>query len=266
MPRKKKTGVCHICGNYGKLSFEHVPPQKAFNSSRRVVIVGFDNMVSLGPDDVPKGPIQQRGAGDHTLCESCNNTTGTWYAADFIQWCYQGMDVLQRTNFNPSIFIFHHLYPLRILKQIVTMLFSVNDQDKFRQAFPELAEFVLNKEKRYLPPRFRFFTYFNPGDRFRYNGLSSKIDLETGRVTALTEISYPPFGYVMTLDTDPPDRRLLEISHFARYRYNDFRSMELKPPVLPTATYWPGDYRTRKEVREQAAESSAYQQDWIDHP
>lgn len=171
------------------------------------------------------------------------------------------MDVLQRTGFNPSMFTLHYLLPLRILKQIVTMFFSVNDENAFRQAFPELVEFVLNKDKRYLPPKFRFFVYFNPGDRFRYSGLSARADLDTGKVNTLTEISYPPFGYVMTVDSEPPDDRLLEITHFSRYRYQDFKVMDLKPPVLPTATYWPGDYRTREEVRQQAAESIAQQQD-----
>lgn len=261
MPRRKREGVCHICGSYGKLSFEHVPPRKAFNDGRRVVVVGFDNMVSLGPDDEPKGPIQQQGAGRYTLCEKCNNNTGSWYGAAFVKWCHQGMSVLKRTNFRPNTFTLHYLPPLRILKQIVTMLFSVNDKDAFRQAFPELVEFVLNKDNRYLPSKFRFFIYFNTGDKFRYNGLSAKADLNTGSVETLTEISYPPFGYVMTVDSEPPDESLLEITHFSQYQYDDFKLMDLRPPVLPTATFWPGDYRTKEEVREQAAEANEQQQD-----
>lgn len=27
-------GICHICGNDGKLSYEHVPPEAAFNNHR----------------------------------------------------------------------------------------------------------------------------------------------------------------------------------------------------------------------------------------
>jgi hypothetical protein len=77
MARKKIIDVCHICGVNGKLSFEHVPPRAAFNN-RRVVKVGFDDAAHLGPDQVPRGQIQQRGAGAYTLCESCNNWTGNW--------------------------------------------------------------------------------------------------------------------------------------------------------------------------------------------
>ncbi len=27
-------GICHICGDYGKLFFEHIPPEAAFNNHR----------------------------------------------------------------------------------------------------------------------------------------------------------------------------------------------------------------------------------------
>jgi hypothetical protein len=32
MGKRTKNGRCHICGNVGELSFEHVPPEKAFNN------------------------------------------------------------------------------------------------------------------------------------------------------------------------------------------------------------------------------------------
>jgi hypothetical protein len=35
MSRRPVIGTCHICGDHGKLSFEHVPPKEAFN--KRVV-------------------------------------------------------------------------------------------------------------------------------------------------------------------------------------------------------------------------------------
>jgi hypothetical protein len=73
----------------------------------------------------------------------------------------------------------------------------------------------------------------------------------------LSEITFPPFGYVLTLDSAPLDRRLLEITHFSRYRYDEFRVLELRPPVLDTPTSFPGDYRTPQVFREQVAEAEA---------
>ena len=258
MSRKKVEGTCHICGAHGKLSFEHVPPKSAFND-QRIVTVGYETMINLGPYERPSGRIQQRGAGEYTLCPSCNNNTGGWYAKDFAKWCEQAADVLIKTDFNPKIFTPHYIYPLRVLKQIVTMFFSVNDKDAFRKSNPELVEFVLNPKRSYLPPKYRFFIYFNRGnetDRFRYLGIAAQVQLDVStRPVVLSEIAFPPLGYMLTIDSDPPDRRLTEITHFSRYSYDDFRMIQLNPPVLPTVMPFHGDYRTAEEVEQQAAKS-----------
>lgn len=260
MAKRQVTGTCHICGVEGKLSFEHVPPKSAFND-QRVVTVGYETAINLGPYERPSGKILQRGAGAYTLCAPCNNKTGRWYAKDFATWCVQAADVLIKTDFNPKIFTLHYIYPLRVLKQIVTMFFSVYDKDAFRKAHPELVEFVLSPKRMYLPPKFRFFVYFNRGDetdRFRYLGISSQLGLSFDtRPTVMSEIAFPPLGYLLTVDSAPPDRRLTEITHFSRYAYDDFKVVELNPPVLPTVMPFPGDYRTAEEVAEQAARSEA---------
>lgn len=61
----------------GQLSFEQVPPEAAYNDEPVYVITG--DMFSIGPDEDLRGRIQQRGAGGHTLCISCNSRIGHWY-------------------------------------------------------------------------------------------------------------------------------------------------------------------------------------------
>jgi hypothetical protein len=51
MGKRTRTGKCHICGNTGQLSFEHVPPESAFN----------DKPIIMKPFEGGKGKIQQRG-------------------------------------------------------------------------------------------------------------------------------------------------------------------------------------------------------------
>jgi hypothetical protein len=254
MSRKKKViGICHICGNFGDLTFEHTPQKKAFNN-RPVIKVKFEEAISLGPEEITNGPIQQGGIGAHTLCHKCNNNTGSWYGSWFVDWCYQGMDILIRSGGKPSLIYMNYVFPLRILKQIVTMFFSVNP-DSFAKANPELVRFVLNRDAKYLPPKYRFFVYYNTTGKFRFSGIVGKADIYNGKFTLMSEITYPPFGYLMTIDSEPPDGRLFEITHFARYSYNDFKVMNLKLPVLPTHLAYPGDYRTKEEILEQAARS-----------
>ena len=40
MSEETHCGICHICGEYGKLSFEHIPPKNAFNAKRAKVYDG----------------------------------------------------------------------------------------------------------------------------------------------------------------------------------------------------------------------------------
>jgi hypothetical protein len=251
MARKRPKGTCHICGQYGPLSFEHIPPRKAFND-RRVIIVQFEDAIRLGPYEVAKGPIQQRGTGDYTLCPKCNNRTGHWYGSRFVDWCYQGMSILIRAGGKPSLIYLHYVFPLAVLKQIITMFLSVN-ATTFGKANPELVRLVLDRDAKYLPPGYRFFVYFSTTGKFRFSGLSGRLRVPSGEITLMSEITYPPFGYLMTIDSKPPDRRLFEITHFSRYDYNEFKIMTLKLPVLPTHLACPGDYRTKDEILEQAA-------------
>ena len=85
MSKKKILGKCHLCGSYGELTFEHVPPRAAFNN-RPVIPMSHDQAFNLRPEESPKGPIQQRGMGGYTLCSNCNNRTGHWYGSSFVDW------------------------------------------------------------------------------------------------------------------------------------------------------------------------------------
>ena len=71
----------------------------------------------------------------------------------------------------------------------------------------------------------------------------------------MSEIAFPPMGYLMTIDSDPPDPRLIDISLFGKYQFSDRRSISLKLPVLPVYTFVPGDYRNRDTAEREAAES-----------
>ena len=158
------------------------------------------------------------------------------------------MATLERSGGQPSLIYLNYVFPLRVLKQIVTMCFSVNNAS-FHTLHPELVHFVLNRDSRFLPPAYRFFVYYNVEGRPRATGGGIGIlNIKTGKSTIISEITFPPFGYVMTIDSEPPDQRLFEITHFARYSYSDFRVMTLQLPVLPTHVAIPGDYRTKAEI------------------
>lgn len=254
-----KLGICHICGQETDLSFEHIPPKKAFNN-RPIITAKFEDIISLGPDEIPKGKVQQKGSGGYTLCENCNNLTGAWYAKQFINWCYQGIDILIKSEGKPSLTHLYNLFPLPILKEIIAMFLSVNSIE-FRNKHEELAKFVLNKEKKYLPPEYQFYIYFNISNFNRMIGMTGKIHyldetLNSSKLILMSEITYPPFGYVFTYNSPSPDERLVNISHFSRYDYFEFKQFAMEIPVLPIHLWFPGDYRTKEEILEQSKTSN----------
>ncbi len=131
------------------------------------------------------------------------------------------------------------------------MLFSVNHA-RFQGVNKELVRFVLNRNKIGFPKKYRFFTYFNTSPQFRAMPITGLMKRERGRQPILiSEFSYPSYGYVMTIDSEPPDDRLFEITHFARYEYCELAELGLDLPVLPVHTPFPGDYRTKEEINKQ---------------
>lgn len=66
----------------------------------------------------------------------------------------------------------------------------------------------------------------------------------------LVEFALPPFGYVLTVAGKPLDSRPVDISWFTACAYDEKRPVNLDHiPVLPTHEPFPGDYRTRDEIR-----------------
>ena len=245
--RKHIVGKCRLCGDHTKLSFEHVPPKAAFND-RPVVNASIEKLIKKDTDlDNFSGKTLQRGAGSYTLCEKCNSLTGARYGSAYVDWIYQVSIVLLFSKGEPSLYYPYRIFPLRVIKQIICMFFSANGE-KFREAQQDLVRFVLNREGRFLEPHIRIYCFYNPSARSRQSGVSGVLNFKTHSQKIISEIVFPPMGYVMSLNRISPDERLFDITFFSKYQYNDWKEFSLMLPSLPIYTYLPGDYRSKKEV------------------
>jgi hypothetical protein len=250
-------GTCCICGAYGKLSFEHVPPRRAFND-HGVFEADVKRMLEGGwaPGVKPDGRINQKGAGRSTLCDPCNNKTGSWYGTPYITVAKQAMELLYRSGGNISLAYPYGMYPLRFLKQVVTMFLSACGPS-FQEKNPHLVRFVLNRETRVLPPKFQFLAYLHHPDStaMRQSGLTGVV--RPGKTHVFSEIAFPPFGLIMSVDGHAPiDQRLCNITHLHAYDYRAWDIVYLSLPVLHVTTVLPGDFRTVAEVKRDIAENS----------
>ena len=247
--RKEIIGNCCICGDYEKLTEEHVPPRKAFNNNR-YYIAAIDNENPFST--VGKKKFGQGGIKYFSLCARCNNNTGSWYADDYIKWCYYGIQIIQRSGGKTTLYHINEIYPLRIIKQIIVMFFSING-DFLSQQYPYLTKFVLDKNTKNLPPEIQVFAYFNIEGNPRYNSFSVVGDFSNSANSLnISEFTFPPYGFVLSFDDKTkPSNHLREITHFADFSYNTKWDVDLDLETLPTWMPYPHDYRSKKEIQDQ---------------
>jgi hypothetical protein len=257
--KKQHFGICHLCGIDGKLSFEHVPPESAFNN-QRILRSTFEQMLAKENLDGLEGRQQQRGAGAYTLCEKCNNNTGLWYVPAFGDWAQQAMKIVLGTRCRPSLEYPFNLFPLRVLKQVVCMFFSVNGT-YFHKAHPELVRFVLNKESKEFPEYVRVYAFYTFSNRFRsagVTGVAKGIGSGQSSIHTFSEVTFPPFGFVLTIHSDPPEKGFCNISSFSQFDYKHWRcGITMRLPLMPIYTHFPGDYRTREQTLADFAQNEA---------
>lgn len=259
MLRSNKKGKCHICGKSGRLTYEHVPPRKAFNSNKAFVYYGkkiLENNSKGFPWEISsriKGRQLQRGIGAYTLCERCNNNTGAWYANAFVEYIQKGYIETNNRKFTPNSWVkitLNNIYPLRVIKQIMTMFFSVNNPN-LSDAHEELREFVLSKERKGISEKnIGFYLYIFQGDILKRLGniVIGGIHSDPFKTRIVSEISTPPFGLV--LEFQPKDKKgFCDITFFANdFDYDKRATIELIIPVYESNSWFPLDYRTKKQV------------------
>jgi hypothetical protein len=256
---KQHRGICHLCGTDGKLSFEHVPPQSAFNN-QPVLRSTFEQVLEKENLDEIQGRQQQRGVGAYTLCEKCNNDTGAWYVPAFSEWAAQAMRIVIGTRGAPSLEYPFNLFPLRVLKQVICMFFSVNGT-YFHKAHPDLVRFVLNKQSNEFPGSVRVYAFYALSNRFRSAGVTGLVKGfggEGSKIHTFSEVTFPPFGFVLAVHSDPPQSGLCEISGFSQFSYQDWRcGISMRLPLMSIYTGFPGDYRTREQVMADFSQTQA---------
>ena len=131
----KKKGFCHICGEYVELTFEHIPPKQSGNCSQvneisgDVLMACFADIERL-PWDLKglKYKQKQKGMGKHTLCQRCNNNTGSWYGEDYVIFSNTMAALLAKERPQPNMGVSFtiEMRPLNFIKQVLSLFCSIN--------------------------------------------------------------------------------------------------------------------------------------------
>ncbi len=234
----KRKGKCRLCGKDKELTFEHVPPKAAFNSSP-VYFQDKDNLLNKSSYQYGGRKRSNNGAGGYHLCTSCNNKTGSWYANDYVEFAKMGTFVMTRQVYaNHFICAEYEIRPLNVLKQILTMFVALESSNKLIKT-PQLREYLLDRNNNNYPTNIRVLMYMTSSIQLRNALLSSNMD---GYMRTFGEVSYTPFGFHISIDSPTINRPFCDITFFSKFYFNEEATVKLPLRYLIPRGLLPGMY------------------------
>lgn len=248
---KKHIGKCALCGKEDKMSFEHIPPRSAFNSShaKPVTIGAILRGQKKYPWDIEgmKYVNQQRGMGVFSICESCNKLTGSWYGQEDRNFAQRGMGVVTAKLGDEYHSVeFEKVYPLRFIKQIISMFCSINPDANM----DDLRKFVLDRYATGInKKKYRLCMYFTRSVTRKSSGLMATANIQSGDVILHSEIVACPFGFLLYFDpSENVKLQGFDITTLADCLYDEKCNIKM-PLIFNEVNNWiPYDYRSKEEI------------------
>ncbi|KAA8473718.1 hypothetical protein BDE36_0202 [Arcticibacter tournemirensis] len=231
---------CALCGKHELLTFEHIPPQCAFNN-KAIFVQSHEHLTEENSYLYGKMKKSQRGFGKQSLCASCNNSTGNWYVKDFCSFAEQGMKILKDNKVPEYIQGNYIIKPQNVIKQILIMFLAADSLGAIRDS-PGISEYLLNRESMAWPEKVNIYLYSNSSPKKRMLGYCIVGDIGAQGVYKWSEINYQPFGYFFTYDSPPPNEFMINISDFSKVPYNIEKSVQITTAYLKVENMLIGHY------------------------
>ncbi len=257
-PLEGGDGHCRLCGVYGPLTYEHIPPRAAGNFTRRrfVNVLQWAQHADLAVFPRSGWTPQQRGEGAHLLCAGCNHVLShKSYVAAYVHAAAVFMRHLhdraapKRSDrfFGPVEVQVAGIDIGRVARQVIAMMLCLSGSPALGSTYPQLREFVLNGEPCPLPDGFRLEWGLTSGTRCRVM-LPVATTLSDGSAWAQIEFAFAPFVWVLRYGSDRPVHPLGDVSSWTTHPVGKTTSIRVKTSVVPTVSPFPGDYRTEEEL------------------
>ncbi len=251
MSKLSEYDTCCICGKQSKLSFEHTPPQKAFNSFRSQEFQALP-LLTEGKY-FKKGKLKQKGVGSHSLCSMCNNKTGEFYGAEYKKWATILSNDMKQRNLSdnrmfgkpkPIEIIIQDAHPLRFFKQVIAIFCSRNGKN-FQRNQPDLRDYLLQKDSQNFPFHLSVYMYLTTELILFNTGIVGL--LENGRNYVFSEFIHYPFGFCLFIG-NVLKLPLTDVTYFNEYAYGESTDIHMEIPIINRKIPRPADYRTDYEV------------------
>lgn len=258
--RRGSIGPCHVCGQTGPLTFEHIPPRSAGNSNARRAL-GLETSLAHPIGELPsRGWVSmQRGVGLYSTCARCNNFGGSTYVPCYLdftasvvkaleQWATQ-TDSAGRFEVPEKLRMsMQRIHPGGIVRQVLFMLLAASGSNGLSSRYPMLREIVLDQLTASLPPGMALrLTLLPANQRSRVQHVAAEANFDAGRERALVEVAFTPFAWLLEIG-DPSDREAFDVSSWTEIPPEEERQIELVTTVGSIVTVIGGDYRHRWEI------------------
>ncbi len=203
-----KEGRCLLCGEVGKLTFEHTPPRAAFNSDPARFFEGAELLKERG-----RYTPSQRGIGKRCFCANCNSFLGTTYAKEYISWANQAHSLLARLDDGPlGTYLFWGNCNL-FAKQLLAIIVA-SSGPSFCDNNSIIRDLILDPRRCASRLPFSLNLAYYKGNSFRQSGVFGRFNSDSGRQEIGCEFAYYPFHIYLALDGGCSDGRFTDLTYF----------------------------------------------------
>jgi hypothetical protein len=242
-------GICKLCKLDKELTYEHIPPQSAFNKNTKFYRIQSTEYFQkakeyLSGDLKPKTRKEQGGVGDYCLCRDCNGYLGSKYVRDYKKLAEISYSIIKLyPNAKCYEYEISEINLLKFIKQIISIFICCNDIN-FTDDYPGLIEFVVDEKSNNLPERYQLYMYLNDKGNLRSGNLNY-----LSEYGAICEFTFMPFGFVLNIDNPNQIMELSKITNFKNFNPS-LKSTEklISLNKYPTIYPFPLDYRSIEQI------------------
>jgi hypothetical protein len=246
-----KVGQCHLCGEVRELTYEHVPPKKAFNNSGEY----FSYTMDTSTKRWRKYSEHPYGIGSYTLCGPCNNNTGGGYAQAYVEFAKIAAKKVDSIPYRTPCDFHFKGFPDRIFKQILVMLCSTSGPG-LSENNQWLRRLILNKKSVDFPKDARLYMYLVDQNAKLATGVAGRLQLSASSLTVVTEVVHWPIGAFLSFSelsrNECKEKYITDITDWGRRYCNRATPTSVTLFKNHRATAYPLDFRSKEEVEKEA--------------
>ncbi len=247
-------GHCWLCNQFGKLSKEHIPPEKAFNDCPLLLMKVDERRTKAGVLEWALDR-RQRGVYFRNLCEVCNSKYGSLYGGAYVDLVKRIAERIGDVQDFHRISILGVERPLAILKQVMLQFVTANGPG-FVRANDWVAPFIRSRTNTTIPKDIGIYLFASNRQGMRKTGVSAHMDLNmSSDAKIVAEFTFWPLGTVVSFG-ELNDKRLAPIHQWVRFPFGYRGTADLHLYVNPVATDYPLDFRTESQVQSDAVKQN----------